>query len=323
MNTTSARFTLGVGLPAALAALAVVPWIWWAGDLPDPLASHFSGFDQPDGSSSRTVFALIFFAIAAVGAIIMIAIARREPARTGDRMFGFLGGSSAGLAAAILSHVAWSQRGLASWTEATTGFGHLAWAIGISLGGGALASFAAATLETDAARTASAAQAPHPTLNIEEGEAFAWSGGLSVLWPLLLAVPLAALGISIALGSALVPGLMVLAATVIVLLFASIRVQAGPAGLSVSYGMLPWPRTHIALDQIQSASAIDVVPMQWGGWGYRGSLKLMKQAAVVLRKGPGIKLELDRNRTFVVTVDNPDQAVAVLNGYATKQATVR
>lgn len=319
MNTSTARFALGLGIPGALAALAVVPWILWSGDLPDPIASHFSGFDKPDGSSSAPTFALTFFVVVAVGVIIMIVTARRQPARVGDRMFAFLGGSAAGLGAAILSQVAWTQRGLASWTDATSGIGHLAWVIGVSIAGGALAAYAATALEIHGARHAGADMAPNQSMNIADGEAIAWTGGLSVIWPLLLALPLTALGIGIALGSALMPGLIVLAATVVTLLFASIRVQAGPAGLSVSYGVFPWPRTHIALDQIQSASAIDVVPMQWGGWGYRGSLKLMKQAAVVLRKGPGIKLDLAKGRTFVVTVDDPDQAVALLNGYATKR----
>ena len=81
----------------------------------------------------------------------------------------------------------------------------------------------------------------------------------------------------------------------------------------MKYGMLPWPRTSIDVVEIESASAIDVRPMEWGGWGYRGTLTLMKQAAVVLRAGPGIRLDLTDGRVFVVTVDNPEPAVALLN----------
>jgi hypothetical protein len=53
--------------------------------------------------------------------------------------------------------------------------------------------------------------------------------------------------------------------------------------------------------------------MQWGGWGYRGSLKLMKQAAVVLRAGPGLRLDMTGGRVFVVTIDDPGTAAALLN----------
>ncbi len=70
------------------------------------------------------------------------------------------------------------------------------------------------------------------------------------------------------------------------------------------------------------ASVIDVRPMQWGGWGYRGSLKLMRKAAVVHRAGPGIRLDLTDGRVFVVTLDNPEVPVALLNTEAGRQQLV-
>lgn len=39
----------------------------------------------------------------------------------------------------------------------------------------------------------------------------------------------------------------------------------------------------------------------------------MKQAAVVLRAGPCIRLDLRNGKVFVVTIDNPETAVALLN----------
>jgi len=67
------------------------------------------------------------------------------------------------------------------------------------------------------------------------------------------------------------------------------------------------------VNRIESASVIDVRPMEWGGWGYRGMLTLMRQAAVVLRAGPGIRVDLADGRVFVVTVDDPETGVALLN----------
>lgn len=93
----------------------------------------------------------------------------------------------------------------------------------------------------------------------------------------------------------------------------SIHVRADQEGLHVKYGKLPWPQTNIGIGRIKTASAIDVRPMRWGGWGYRGSLTVFRRAAVVLRAGPGIRLDLHKRRVFVVTVDEPEQAVAILN----------
>ena len=53
--------------------------------------------------------------------------------------------------------------------------------------------------------------------------------------------------------------------------------------------------------------------MEWGGWGYRGSLALVKKAAIVLRAGPGLRLDLLNGRTFVVTIDDPQTPAALLS----------
>ena len=39
----------------------------------------------------------------------------------------------------------------------------------------------------------------------------------------------------------------------------------------------------------------------------------MRQAAVVLRKGPGLRLDLVGGRVFVVTVDGPEVPASLLN----------
>ena len=76
---------------------------------------------------------------------------------------------------------------------------------------------------------------------------------------------------------------------------------------------LGWPRIHLAMEQIASATVIDVRPMEWGGWGYRGSLKLFDKAALIYRAGPGLRVDLHSGKTFVVTLDDPEPAAAVLN----------
>ena len=100
--------------------------------------------------------------------------------------------------------------------------------------------------------------------------------------------------------------------------FSRIRVTADRSGLHVGYGFLGWPRTSVPLRRIAAARAIDVRPTDWGGWGYRGSLTLMKRAAVVLRAGPGIRLDLHDGKVFVVTIDDPDTPARLLNAEASR-----
>jgi hypothetical protein len=115
------------------------------------------------------------------------------------------------------------------------------------------------------------------------------------------------------------PGLLIAAPIIAlaafpVVLFAKIAITTGPQGLTISYGPFGWPTQTIVLDDIEHASAMDdLSPWKWGGWGYRGSLKLFKRAAVNLRRGPAIRLDLTRRRLFIVTVDQPALGVNVLN----------
>lgn len=140
-----------------------------------------------------------------------------------------------------------------------------------------------------------------------------WEGSCSAGWPfLLMKLGLAMALVFFALGLIL-PAVIALLATIPITAFTKIRVTCSDRGLTIKYGALRWPTQTIALDRIDKASAIDVNPVQWGGWGYRGSLRLFKRAAVNLRKGPGIRLDLKRGRTFVVTVDEPALGVNVLN----------
>jgi hypothetical protein len=99
---------------------------------------------------------------------------------------------------------------------------------------------------------------------------------------------------------------------VVCLGFASIRVLIDDDGLKVFYGAWGWPVTWIQLEEIEQVYAIDVKPMSWGGWGYRGMLSLFGRAAVVLRGGEGLRLDLSRGRIFVVTVDDASTGAAVL-----------
>jgi hypothetical protein len=95
--------------------------------------------------------------------------------------------------------------------------------------------------------------------------------------------------------------------------FWRIEVIVDDTALAVRYGLAGWPVQRITLDRVRRAQAIDLQPIDWGGWGYRGSLKLRKKAAVVVRKGPALRLELDEDLVeLAITVDDAPGAVAAI-----------
>ncbi len=93
---------------------------------------------------------------------------------------------------------------------------------------------------------------------------------------------------------------------------AEVRVDVSSDALKVRWGQLGVPVNRVRLTDIVDAQAVVIRPRQAGGWGYRGSRVLFGHAAVVVRRGPAIRLELARNRVFVVTVDDAPTGTTVL-----------
>ena len=95
--------------------------------------------------------------------------------------------------------------------------------------------------------------------------------------------------------------------------FAEIHARVDERGLTIAFG--PWrlPRMRWPLDKIRSVRAIDIEPMKNGGWGYRGSLALLGRAALIVRRGEGLELQLDGDRVLIVSVDDARTAAGLLN----------
>lgn len=96
-------------------------------------------------------------------------------------------------------------------------------------------------------------------------------------------------------------------------LFARVRVSVDARELTIRYGYLGWLRQRIALTRIGAARSFRLEPMEHGGWGYRGSLRLFGRASVVVRGGPALGLELDAGRRLSITVDDADGAARLIN----------
>jgi hypothetical protein len=94
-----------------------------------------------------------------------------------------------------------------------------------------------------------------------------------------------------------------------------VRVIDEPAGrtLEVLYGPGPNVRQRFRADEIERASAHQLSFAQMGGWGYLGSLRFFKYAALSTRRGEALMVNLSGARRFVVTVDEPESFAEALN----------
>jgi hypothetical protein len=143
------------------------------------------------------------------------------------------------------------------------------------------------------------------------GERAAWAGRAHLAWwlPLVLIAIGAILVVSARSAVGAVPAALLV---LVYLAFGWIRVSVDARGLRIRYGLLPWPVTSVPLGDIRRAERIDLRPLEWGGWGYRGSRKVFARAAVVLRGGDAIKLQLTDGSKFAVTVDDAATGAALL-----------
>jgi len=93
-----------------------------------------------------------------------------------------------------------------------------------------------------------------------------------------------------------------------------VRVVETPKGraLEVLYGHRGFVRQVFGPDRLVAANARSYSFMQMGGWGYRGSVRLLRQAALATRRGDALELQLKGKRRFIVTVDGPADFVAAL-----------
>ena len=145
------------------------------------------------------------------------------------------------------------------------------------------------------------------------GERAAWTGRAQLAWwiPLVLAAIGAVLVIAARSPIGAIPVALLL---LLYLALGWIRVSVDARGLRIRYGLLPRPVTSVPLGDIRRAERVDLAPLEWGGWGYRGSRKAFRRAAVVLRSGDAIKLQLTDGSEFAVTVDDAATGVALLAG---------
>ena len=322
MKENTSRTVLGIVIPVAVAAIGLAPYLALRPDLPERIASHFGISGRADGSMTPEVFLVIFGAMMAVGlgGCVTIALIRRRLQPMVAPSVSSVGAFLASMSAGILTITAVGQRGLEQWQDATISPAALiAW-----IGGSIIVASLAARVASSLPFEDRAEMDPAPeAMELVQGERVFWTATLSARWPLLLGLAILVLGLVLLLVTELWIGLVMLGISILMSFFGRIRVTADRSGLRVGYGLFGWPRTSVPLRRIAAARAIDIHPSEWGGWGYRGSLTVMRRAAVVLRAGPGIRVDLHDGRVFAVTVDDPDRPAQLLNAEVARLASAR
>jgi hypothetical protein len=164
--------------------------------------------------------------------------------------------------------------------------------------------------------------APRP----EDGASQEWTGRASnrIQWVLAAAgAACLALGIDLAVDgpgtSDLAPlvmavvgclavGLLVLFGTVA---FTHVHVRVDRDAVHVRCGHIGVPRRRIPMEDVSGAQVAALIsPRTWGGWGYRWLPE--KGTAVVVRRGPGLVIDLGGGHHFTVTVDDAEGAVEAI-----------
>ena len=151
----------------------------------------------------------------------------------------------------------------------------------------------------------------HPAAGLAPGGATIGLGaGEQAVWVGHASSPRMALGgslgaLALAAGGLLVEGAAgwILVASAVVVAIAltwvsMVRVTASERGLRIAFGPFGFPSKHMPLERIERAEATEIEPLRWGGWGYRWAGP--GRTAVVVRRGPGLVLDLRGGGRFAV-----------------------
>jgi hypothetical protein len=309
-------------LPVTIALVATFPWLVAWSDLPDPVATHWDLSGDPDGHAAPALALALVVVPALAAALVLAAVAvhtRRArasgPVPAGPALAGVLAAGLGALFAVLSLGVVVANAGATSWQDADL---PLVWALAsvlamLTAGWATAVALGPIRLAAPAAPDASGPPGEQGAgLALRPGERAGWVGAGHARRPLMTA---AALGLA-AVVAAVITALWVAAGCALVglafLLVGEVHVTAGVQGVRVS-SPVGWPRVTLPLDQIEAARAIYLRPRDWGGWGYRGSLRLAGRAAWVVRRGEALELRLTDSRAFAVTVDGATDAAAVVN----------
>jgi MFS family permease len=301
-----------VGIVIMLVAAGIV-WSW-RDDLPDPIASHWSGGMEPNGFSSLAQYVGVLLGTG-IGCCLLFVIIGWIAGRTASTRRITAGAAIwvGGLIAILLIGSVGMQRGLADARQAKAP----SWLLPLAVIAPLVPAIIAALLVPGDRPQPVTTPVPTdaPRLQLGAGEQRIWTHrtgggpGLVVVGFVMVVTVLLAVGLQ-QWGLLVVSGLLIL---IFLVMFGWV-VRVDRDGMTVR-SMLGWPRTRIRLDEIEMASVIEVDPFrQFGGWGWR--VGRGGRIGVVLRHGDGLLVEQSGGRSFVITVDDAATGAALLNTMA-------
>jgi hypothetical protein len=103
-------------------------------------------------------------------------------------------------------------------------------------------------------------------------------------------------------------------------LFSKVHVRVDAGELSIRYGHLGWIRQRIAVERIEAARGCRLETIEHGGFGYRGSLRFSGRAALIVRAGPGLGLELTGGKRLSISVDDAERGAQIINGLVARRS---
>ena len=133
-----------------------------------------------------------------------------------------------------------------------------------------------------------------------------WTGEGRWAVPATVAIVVGGLALSLLLRSVVMAVAAVVVGTLTVQ-FRRIAITVDDTHLQTAFAWPGFIRVRIPLAEIERLEYVpDMRPVRYGGWGYRGSLRVLRKAAVVLRRGPGVIFALTGDRRYIVTVDDAE-----------------
>jgi hypothetical protein len=297
---------------AAVLTAAAIPLLFSA-HLPEPIATHWSLTGVPNGKMGRATALLIQVAAIVVPTLLSWPRSGRPVPHPGSLLggIGFLSCLVA-LVSVCGSLANWDR---AEWREARLSPFGVWLAVAVSM----LVALALSRLARRWEGSGSGVAVALEPLAIAPTERVFWANGASNAWLGMATFALALAGMLQFARAAIGAGAVLVSAALTLELFSRIRVTVNGRFLTIHYGHLGWLRQRIAVNRIVSATSAELLPMAHGGWGYRGSLALFRRAAVVVRRGAALQLELVENRRFSVTVDDAMTAAKLLRGLVQRQ----
>lgn len=310
-TTRTLRDVVLGGVPPLAAAAVLLTTLLWTGELPDRVAVHWALDGTADGTAPLWLATLVSLLLVGTFGVVLPLLGRRgvtgAAARTlhATAVGGTVGAAGLHLSMLSASYGVSVARG-AQLDEALRLYATLPGeALLLTSAAAVVAGLAASRLPVD---DLAGPEVLDPVeVDVEPGEAVVWTGRaaggpalhlpalattLATLWFVLLQEPFAATTMGVV--------------TLVVVSVLRVRVTVGPAGVVARLGVY---RRRVDLADVRGVTAEHVEPMAFGGWGMR---RLPGVRALVVRRGPGLRIEVADGPDLVVTVDDARTVAGVL-----------